>query len=530
MSVLPIVDRELRVAARRRGVFVARVVAAIVAVVLGAAQLWVESDWRAAGARGRDLFDTLVLLVFGFGLVAGPLWTADTLSEERREGTLGLLFLTDLGAHDIVLGKLAAASVTALFGLLAVLPVLAISLLLGGVSLGEFGRAALVLAHALWLSLAVGMAMSAVCEQTRSAFALTVFVLFLTAGVLPWLHTLLKGTPAQDWLVLRAVNPVAALWTIHTPEYVQAPAAFWTSLAGTHTLGWLFLGGAAWCTSRAWREGTGSPLAGRWRHGWLRLVLGAPGERRALRERLLDRNPLLWLGSRHQLKRTLLWGAFAGLLAVWLSVRLLAGWQWWTAGTTVVVAFFLQVTLKWLAASEAAFRFAEDRRSGALELLLTTGLGEREIVRGQMLALRRLFGVPAAAVLVVEVVMLASSGATRFNDWLPAVAAMIVFVWDLPVLAWTAMWYSVAGRRPHLASLRAIFRVLVVPWLIFLAVLFLVGVWNWTAVTGLWLFVGAGSNVLAASVARAGLLAQFREAAAGQLQPSRPGAQELALV
>lgn len=525
MSVLPIVERELRVAARRRGVFVARVVAAVVAVVLGAGQLWVESDWRSTGARGRDLFDTLVLLVFGFALVAGPLWTADTLSEERREGTLGLLFLTDLGAHDIVLGKLAAASVTALFGLLAVLPVLAISLLLGGVSLGEFGRAALVLTNALWFSLAVGMVMSAVCEQTRSAFALTVFVLFLTAGLLPWLHTMLKGTPAQNWLVLQAANPVVALGTVHTTDYLKAPAAFWISLASTHALGWLFLGGAAWCTARAWREGAVSPLSGRWRHRWLRLVLGDPHERRVLRERLLDRNPLLWLGSRHQLKRTLLWGAVAVLLAAWLSVRLLAGGQWWTAGTTVVVAFFLQVTLKWLAASEAAFRFAEDRRSGALELLLTSGLDEREIVRGQMLAMRRLLGVPAAAVLAVEGVVLASSGATHFNDWLPAMAAMIVFVWDLPVLAWTAMWYSVAGRRPHLASLRAIFRVLVVPWLIFLTALFMVGVWNWTAVTGLWFFVCAGSNVLAHSAARTGLLAQFREAAAGQLRPPPLGTQ-----
>jgi len=35
--------------------------------------------------------------------------TADTLSGESREGTLGLLFLTDLRSWDVTLGKLASA-------------------------------------------------------------------------------------------------------------------------------------------------------------------------------------------------------------------------------------------------------------------------------------------------------------------------------------------------------------------------------------------------------------------------------------
>ena len=36
---------------------------------------------------------------------------------------LGLLFLTDLRGHDIVLGKLAATSLRAVFGLVAIVPV-----------------------------------------------------------------------------------------------------------------------------------------------------------------------------------------------------------------------------------------------------------------------------------------------------------------------------------------------------------------------------------------------------------------------
>src|SRR5438034_7581247 len=78
-----------------------------------------------------------------FSLLSGVRSTADCLSEEKREGTLGLLFLTDLKGYDVVLGKLAATSLNAFYGVLAVLPMMAIPLLMGGVTLGQFGRTAL---------------------------------------------------------------------------------------------------------------------------------------------------------------------------------------------------------------------------------------------------------------------------------------------------------------------------------------------------------------------------------------------------
>lgn len=522
MRVLPIVERELRVAARRRSAFWARIVAAAAAVFIGGVQLWFSDDWIAAARMGRSLFETLILLAFAFCLVAGPMFTADVLSEEKREGTLGLLFLTDLRAYDIILGKLAAASVTAVFSLLAVVPVLALSLLLGGVSLAEFGRMVLVLGNALWFSLAVGMAMSALCQEMRSAFALTGFVLFLAVVLVPWLLDSLANGPRLIREILTVLTPAGALTTAPAAEFAKDPAAFWVALAGTHLEAWLFLVAAGRFTGRAWREQTAFRLSEHWQRRWLNLLLGERSERHALRRRLLDHNPLLWLGSRHQLKRTLLWGLFAALLAAWMVARLLIGWDGWSAGMTILVAGFLQATLKWLAASEAAFRFSEDRRSGALELLLTTGLDEPQIVRGSMLAMRRLFGVPAAALLVVETGMLLSDVGTpggQINDWLPAVAAMAMFVWDMPTLAWAGMWYSVSGRRPQYASLRAIFRVLFVPWLVFFAVLFVVGVWNWLVVALLWLIVCGGNNWQVRKSVRPRLLREFRAAAAGQLRP-----------
>lgn len=74
--------------------------------------------------------------------------TADSLSRERREGTLGFLFLTDLQGY-VVAGKLAGLALIPLHGLLATFPIAALTLCLGGVTAGEFWRTQWVVANTL---------------------------------------------------------------------------------------------------------------------------------------------------------------------------------------------------------------------------------------------------------------------------------------------------------------------------------------------------------------------------------------------
>jgi len=81
------------------------------------------------------LFGNLTGAAVLYCLFSGVRATADCLSEEKREGTLGLLFLTDLKGYDVVLGKLAGTSLNALYSLLAVVPLLAVPLLLAAVAL-----------------------------------------------------------------------------------------------------------------------------------------------------------------------------------------------------------------------------------------------------------------------------------------------------------------------------------------------------------------------------------------------------------
>jgi ABC-type transport system involved in multi-copper enzyme maturation permease subunit len=95
--------------------------------------------------RAQVIFIAISVVCLGYVMMAGIFQTADSISEEKREGTLGLLFLTDLKGYDVVLGKLASSSLHSFYTFLAVVPVMALPLLMGGMTVDEFWRVTLVL-------------------------------------------------------------------------------------------------------------------------------------------------------------------------------------------------------------------------------------------------------------------------------------------------------------------------------------------------------------------------------------------------
>src|ERR1700678_3297697 len=147
MTFLPIVERELRIAARLTATYRNRAIAAGVVMFVALVMLVFGMFASSPSRGGAMIFKTLSFLAMLFCLLEGVRKTADCLSEEKREGTLGLLFLTDLKGYDVVGGKLVATSLNAFYGLMAIVPLLAIPLLMGGITNGEFWRTALVLVN-----------------------------------------------------------------------------------------------------------------------------------------------------------------------------------------------------------------------------------------------------------------------------------------------------------------------------------------------------------------------------------------------
>jgi ABC-type transport system involved in multi-copper enzyme maturation permease subunit len=116
----------------------------------------------------------LVLLAFFAALSAA---SAVMLEKDRR--TFVLLLLTDLRSYEIVIGKLLGSLLPILLLLLGMLPVLALLILLGGVSLGQVGQMALVLAAAVLAAGSLGNLVALWRDRTFQVLALTVLLLVL---------------------------------------------------------------------------------------------------------------------------------------------------------------------------------------------------------------------------------------------------------------------------------------------------------------------------------------------------------------
>src|ERR1041385_9088455 len=102
-TVLPIIGRELRAESRHAFTYWLRALGASVLLIIFAA-MTIDAQDNAAGL-GAALFGNLNTAMFVAIWVLVPLLTADCLSRERREGTLGLLFLTPLTSRGVVLAK-----------------------------------------------------------------------------------------------------------------------------------------------------------------------------------------------------------------------------------------------------------------------------------------------------------------------------------------------------------------------------------------------------------------------------------------
>ena len=181
MTLLPIVVRELRVAARRKSTYRARFWTAFSSVSFGTYLVYVSGAVMGY-ANGTMVFDSLVVLCF-WACLALSANTNDCISEEKREGTLGLLFLTDLKGHDIALGKLFSVSLISFYCLLGVLPIVAMSLLFGGITAVEFWEVALALLNVFFFSQCVGLLVSTFGQKRRTTtFWASIILLIIIRG------------------------------------------------------------------------------------------------------------------------------------------------------------------------------------------------------------------------------------------------------------------------------------------------------------------------------------------------------------
>nr|MBC8245132.1 ABC transporter permease subunit [Verrucomicrobiota bacterium] len=308
MNPFPIVGRELLVASRRRETQLIRFITALVGIVVLAWMFFVMSMGNEPPHQfSQVIFGVIAGFAFFFCNLAGVRLTADTLSAEKRNGTLGLLFLTNLRGLDVVLGKLSACSLQAVFGLMAVAPVMMVPLLMGGVAPAEVGRMVGVLFAALFMSLSVGMACSAQFKASKTAIGVTFFVILLLNFGFPIVTIVLDNYQSTNTArVLASYSSGAMFLLAFDGNFSGNPHFFYQSLATALGVGVAALGFAVWRTPRAWQDRAAKPRADAGRR--------SPGAA-ARRAGVLGGNPGFWLGGRRRWRPGGGWGGlFAGVL------------------------------------------------------------------------------------------------------------------------------------------------------------------------------------------------------------------------
>jgi ABC-type transport system involved in cytochrome c biogenesis permease component len=531
MRFLPVVERELRVAARNPRLYWGRFTAAFIAIVLVA---WFWMTFGGAGNsanRAKQIFGTLGTFAFIYCLILGVLVTADSISEEKREGTLGLLFLTNLKGYDVVFGKLFASSLHGFYSLVAILPVLAIPILLGGLTGGDFGRMAIVLLDSLIFSLSMGMLMSAYSKHDRKsqvgAFGLVAFFTLILPGLVAWSERKLRFEQSAYFYGL---SPVYAFSHSFDQLYKANTEMFWTSVISIHVLSWIALALAAIIVRRVWQDRPKVGRAFRRQEKMDQFKRGTVAVRNHYREHLLNINPFYWLSARDRMRPLYVLGFLFSVALVWLVLYLYNGNDMLEQESIFLTALFLHTAMKIWLASEAGRRFSEDRKSGALELTLSTPLKVREILEGQFMALLRQFGGTIGIILVLDITGMILSARMRLSspdsDWiLTCVAGMIVFVVDLFAIAALGMWLGLSSKRASRAVGQTIFFVMILPWILLLALITYMSIVRYSGIESFKLMLGA-YFLLSVVIdfffflrASGNLTSQFREVATTRFDP-----------
>lgn len=363
-------EREVMVAPRTRGLFVARAVYA--GTLLGiVTTCWLVLTGTQAIATAGDaarfggtLMRILAPLQLALAMLAAALAAVIAVGVEKDRRTLELILVSRLGDAQLVVGKLVGSLLRVGLLLVAAIPVFALAATFGGVTPPQLARMFLVTAAAACATAAVANAIAFWRDTTFQALAIVAFVL------VGWLAA---GEAAATWAGgTAAVSPARALFAALSPD-AAAPLPF-LAVCGAVALAatlWAVAGVRRWNTVVVVRPD----------------AVAAAGP--APPPRQVWSNPVLWREMRTRAHgRAMVVVRIAWLLSFVAAVAGVAAEARSASPDRVAVAASLVPTL--LAslitiAALAVTSVTSERDRGTFDLLLVSDLEPREFVWGKLL-------------------------------------------------------------------------------------------------------------------------------------------------
>jgi ABC-type transport system involved in cytochrome c biogenesis permease component len=209
----PVLARELLVTARTP-VYAKSVILA--PLLLGAlvVMVWMGTRFDHGPRAGRDLFPVYYI---GLGVLVacvGSMLGSAVIVQEREAGALDALKFCSLSPRRIVFGKFAAVVLAETAVIVCTLPLLALVLATGGVSLGQAVWAMAIVAACGLMTASLGIGVSCHATNTRRAGLLSLLATFaIGIGVWSWLaatYDLSRWHPGSGRWSVYGDPPIAA--------------------------------------------------------------------------------------------------------------------------------------------------------------------------------------------------------------------------------------------------------------------------------------------------------------------------------
>jgi ABC-2 family transporter protein len=500
MSLPPIVERELLAGGRRRGFYWLRCTLALVAAFqcyecLNRGLVAIPPSLTAAGfvppasrLTGATLLHQMTAFQFLAALSMGLL-TVNSIYHERRDGTLGLLLLTDLTPAQIIYGKMLSCGLTSFYALLGAVPAVMVPVLAGGVRGAEAIFTGLGILNAQFVALAAGLWMSALFQQRRHAVIAT---FGLVGGLAIGPDLLGQGVLGPNTLPeLRLLGLAGWLTAVKSPLGVSSIALFVLWLLLMQSVGWAFLRLAAMTLMHRWQEDivalprrpeqieAEAPSPPDQTSAWSQVDEPGRASLPSRASRLTDPRP--WDASPVQWRMEQLGSPQA---AIWIAVGLNLFAQFGVLGAELddspaspsawgllsFVGLTVMLISSGLLAWAGARFFQHAARQHELELLLTTPMGSEGMLAGQWHVLRRALSWPLGLVLALALpagisLLYDFSQGHREELWflLPPFLVALNLACEALALCWAGMRFGLRAPNPITAIAQTVILVQLVP-------------------------------------------------------------------
>ena len=437
----PLIERELRTAWRKRRLHHTLVWGTVACAVVTALFLLFSESGKVWG-RGLNL----LLFFAGLFIISQvPNYTVGIFTEERRNQTLGLLFLCGIGSTELFVSKTLGSALVSFNRLLLLYPFLAISFLSGGLSIDQFVATAVSLPVLLFFVISVCTLGSVLCQEESTAMFVASAIGVALCATTPLIYLLSRFSSGTAIITpqLLVLSPARPAYLAFRQLSGGTMAEFWNATAISMFWSVLMLLIAGFVLSRVWQDKPDTTIRGSFPARLRDLLHGDATWRRKLLERWRDINPFVWLAMRDRWLVTLAWIVLVTMMLVWVLACLFWPGTWLSPVNMFLTAILSNFALRWISVFAAAQTIGDHRRSGGLELLLTTPLNHLDIVRGQLVALREQFRPLAISVICFELVLLVVGILTR--HW--TVHSLLVYLIIWSALIWLTSSFAGAFRN-----------------------------------------------------------------------------------